>query len=315
MTLALSRRRYAVVDIGSNAVKFLVAEPLKTRLRILDEASLPTRLAEGILRTGELKPEAMARTFEVLGALRRRADALGVGALQPVATSAVRDSANRKRFLREAGRILRVPVRVLSGEQEAEAIFAGVALDPKFRRRGVISVEVGGGSAQWTEGRGGEITRRLSLPLGAVRLRERFVETHPVTPSGLHRMRAAVSGQLAPALAPYVMAGRQLVATGGTVNALVAVRLKQEKWDRRAVDHHVFTRADLARFLHRLAKMPLEKIRRLPGLPPKREDLVLPGGVVFLATMDVLGAKEMTVSVRGFRDALLHRLIRESEAA
>lgn len=309
---ASPRRRYAIVDIGSNSVKFLVGEPLKTKLKVIAEASLPTRLAEGILRSGELKPEAMARTFEALTELRQRADELGVEALRPVATSAVRDSSNRKKFLREAGKILREPVIILSGEQEAEAIFAGVSLDPSFKKQGVISVEVGGGSAQWTEGALEEISHRLSLPLGAVRLRERFIKDHPVTPAILNLMRAAVGDQLDHALKLYALKNKRLVATGGTITSLVAVRLKLKEWNRNAIDHFVFTKADLARFLNRLSKLPLDKIRKLPGLPPKREDLILPGGVVFLATMDVLGAKELTVSVRGFRYALLHRLIQEN---
>jgi len=311
MTPAPQRNRYAIVDIGSNSVKFLAGEPLKTKLKIIDEASLPTRLAEGLLRSGELKPEAMERTFEVLAQLRARADELGVTALRPIATSAVRDSTNRKKFLREAGKILRETVRVLSGTQEAEAIFAGVSLDPYFRKQGVISIEVGGGSAQWTEGTEGHIRHKLSLPLGAVRLRERFVKDHPVTPAVLDRMRAALGDQLGQALKAYSLEDKQLVGTGGTITTLVAVMKKLKEWRPEEIDHFVLRKADLSRFLTRLSKMPLAKIVKLPGLPPKREDLILPGGCVFLATMDVLEAKELSISVRGLRYALLHRLIQE----
>ncbi|MEM1058234.1 MAG: Ppx/GppA phosphatase family protein [Verrucomicrobiota bacterium] len=311
MTPASPRRRFAIVDIGSNSVKFLAGEPLKTKLKIIDDASIPTRLAEGLLRTGELKAEAMKRTFDVLRELRERADGLGVEALRPIATSAVRDSSNRKRFLREAGSILGETVRILSGVQEAEAIFAGVSLDPHFKRHGIISVEVGGGSAQWTAGDNTGVEHRLSLPLGAVRLRERFIPDHPVTPAVLGSMRKALGEQLGLALAPYSLDGKRLVGTGGTVTTLVAVMRKLKVWDPRKVDHTVLRKEDLSRFLNRLSKLPLGQIRKLPGLPPKREDLMIPGGCVFLATMDVLGAEEMTISVRGLRYALLHQLVQE----
>src|SRR5476651_1807035 len=119
--------RYAVFDLGSNSIKFLVAETRAGRVRVLQEQSIGTRLAEHLIDTCELRPEAIARTLAALRQLRAQAAALGVEHFRAVATSAVRDSRNRRAFLKAVREILGFPARLLSGNEEAETIFTGVS--------------------------------------------------------------------------------------------------------------------------------------------------------------------------------------------
>ena len=174
--------RYAVFDLGSNSIKCVMAETRARGVRILHEESVSTRLAEHLIDTCELRPEAIARTLDALRQLRAKANDLGIERFRAVATSAVRDSRNRREFLRAAREVLGFPVRLLSGVEEAETIFSGVTADPHWRGKDIFILDIGGGSAEWVQGRHGKMEKRISLPLGAARLRERFLHEYPVAP-------------------------------------------------------------------------------------------------------------------------------------
>jgi exopolyphosphatase/guanosine-5'-triphosphate,3'-diphosphate pyrophosphatase len=226
-----------------------------------------------------------------------------------VATSAVRDSKNRKAFLRRAKEALGFPVRLLSGDEEGEAIFSGVAADPHWRKQDLLVVDVGGGSAEWVTGRGLKVAQRLSLPLGCVRLRERFVTHYPVGLATVERLCAALHEQLQPALAHYNLGSRRLVGTGGTVTCLAAMQQKLRKFDPAKVDHYVLRRAQIRQQLERLSRLSLAQLKRESGLPAKRVDLIIPGAAVFYVTMEILGAHRVVASVRGLRYGILQALL------
>lgn len=300
--------RYAVFDIGSNSVKFLVAEWDGADLRALDHRSFTTRLVEGVLTTGLLAEDAVARTEAVLHTLRGAADHWRAERRLAAATSAVRDSRNRKQFLKRASQSLSCPVLLLSGEEEAEITFQGVAADPAFRNRELLVADVGGGSSQWIQGRDAQIDARLSLPLGCIRVRDRFVSGYPVGGKLLASMLLTLEKQIREALRDFSARNRALVAVGGTATALAA--LAQELPQFEAEKIHLFSLpADtLERILEELARSDLERLQALPGVPSKRADIFVPGIAVFFATLAALGIDRLTVSVRGLRHGLVERL-------
>ena len=304
--------RYAVFDLGSNSIKFIVAEKRGARVRVVCERSIPTRLAENLIDTAVLRPEAMARTIEALRELRAEATTLGVERFRAVATSAVRDSRNRREFLKAARAVLGFPVRLLSGTEEAETIFAGVLADPHWRGRDVFIIDIGGGSAEWVQGGHGKLERRLSLPLGAVRLRERFLHHYPVDSDTALLLVETVREQLRHPLAHYQLgARRRLVATGGTATCLAAIYKVLPDFDPRKVDHSTFTLEQIRALLGSFTGKSLHALKQIPGLPPKRADLIIPGTAVLLATMELLGAKRVGVSVCGLRYGVLTALTRD----
>jgi exopolyphosphatase/guanosine-5'-triphosphate,3'-diphosphate pyrophosphatase len=305
--------RYAVFDLGSNSIKCVMAETRGRSLRILHEESIGTRLAEDLISTCELKPEAMERTLDALRELRAKAAKHGIEKFRAVATSAVRDSRNRREFLRAAKEVLGFPVRLLSGTEEAETIFNGVTADPHWRGRDIFILDIGGGSAEWVQGRHGKLEKRISLPLGAVRLRERFLHEYPVAPDTAGLLVETVRGQIAHPLAHYTLDPRRLIGTGGTITCLVAIHKKLAHFDPHKVDHTSLSIGEVEELLHSFTGKKLEKLREMPGLPPKRADLILPGTAVVLATMQLLGAKRLHVSVRGLRYGVLTAAIQEEE--
>jgi exopolyphosphatase/guanosine-5'-triphosphate,3'-diphosphate pyrophosphatase len=300
--------RYAVFDLGSNSIKFIVAETrgkVPGAFRVLRERSISTRLAEHLIDTAELRPEAMARTLTALRELRAEAAELGVETFRAVATSAVRDSRNRREFLKAAREVLGFPVRLLSGTEEAETIFAGVTADAFWRGKDVLILDIGGGSAEWVQGRGGKLERRLSLPLGAVRLRERFLHHYPVDPDTADLLVETVREQIRHPLAHYGLEGRRLIGTGGTATCLAAIHKVLPDFDPRRIDHASFTLEQIRALLRSFTRKSLHALKQIPGLPAKRADLIIPGTAVLLATMELLGAKRLSVSVRGLRYGVL----------
>jgi exopolyphosphatase/guanosine-5'-triphosphate,3'-diphosphate pyrophosphatase len=307
--------RYAVFDLGSNSIKFLVAETRAGRVAVLRELSIGTRLAEHLIDTCELRPEAMARTLEALRSLRAEAATLGAEHFRAVATSAVRDSRNRREFLRAARDVLGFPVRLLSGAEEAETIFHGVNADPHWRDKDLFILDIGGGSAEWVQGNHSRLEKRISLPLGAVRLRERFLHSYPVAVDTAALLVETVRGQITHPLSSYALGPRRLVGTGGTVTCLAALHKGLAEFDPRRIDHLSLTLEQIRALLHRFTGRTLAQLRAIPGLPPKRADLIIPGTAVVLATMELLGAKRLGVSVRGLRYGVLTAAIHETESA
>lgn len=307
--------RYAVFDLGSNSIKFLVAETAGHRIRIICELSISTRLAEHLIDTCELRPEAIARTLTALRHLRGEADKLGATEFRAVATSAVRDSRNRREFLKAAREVLGFPVRLLSGNEEAETIFRGVQADTHWRDRDLFILDIGGGSAEWVQGHGEKMERRISLPFGAVRLRERFLHSYPVAPDTAALLVETIRAQIAHPLAHYSLNGRRLVGTGGTITSLAAIHQGLAHFDPHRIDHTSLTLAEVRALMHRFTNRTLEELRAIPGLPAKRIDLIIPGTAVALATMELLGAKRLGVSVRGLRYGVLSAAIHEQNAS
>jgi exopolyphosphatase/guanosine-5'-triphosphate,3'-diphosphate pyrophosphatase len=303
--------RYAVFDLGSNSIKFLVVETGANRIRVLQELSISTRLAEHLIDTCELRPEAMERTLEALRVLRAEAEKLGVRHFRAVATSAVRDSRNRREFLRAARAVLGFPVRLLSGTEEGETIFVGVNADPHWRGKDLFILDIGGGSAEWVQGRHGKMEKRLSLPLGAVRLRERFLHQYPVAADTAALLIETVRGQIAHPLAHYALGARRLVGTGGTATCLAAIHKKMTEFDPHKVDHTTLTLDQIRALMDRFTGRTLEQLRAIPGLPAKRADLIIPGTAVVLATMELLGASRLGVSIRGLRYGVLTTALAE----
>jgi exopolyphosphatase / guanosine-5'-triphosphate,3'-diphosphate pyrophosphatase len=305
--------RYAVLDLGSNSIKCIMAETRGRGVRVLHEESIGTRLAEHLIDTAELRPEAIARTLTALRHIRAKADKLGIDQFRAVATSAVRDSRNRREFLRAAREVLGFPVRLLSGTEEAETIFSGVTADPHWRGKDVFILDIGGGSAEWVQGRHGKMEKRISLPLGAVRLRERFLHTYPVAQDTAGLLIETIRGQIAYPLTDYSLGSRRLVGTGGTITCLIAIHKKLTHFDPKKIDHTSLSVAQVRALLRSFMGRTLEELRAVPGLPAKRADLIIPGTAVVLATMELLGASRLHVSVRGLRYGVLTAAIREHE--
>jgi exopolyphosphatase/guanosine-5'-triphosphate,3'-diphosphate pyrophosphatase len=309
--------RYAVLDIGTNTVKLLVADYDGGELKPLLEHSETTRIGQGVAGNGRLLPEAVERTVEVVGHFADEARKLGAQRFLGFATSAVRDASNREEFRRAFHARTGFDCEVISGNREAGMIFIGATSQAEWREREVIVFDIGGGSIEFIRGRRGTIDFKVSLDCGAVRVTELFLKSDPPSRSEL----AALDGHVRALLQspdppiPRPLEPMPLLGTGGTISCLASVALKCPLPDPARIDGHRLTLDRLIELLDHLASMPLAQRRQVRGLPPKRADIIVAGAAILVAGVEFLGQSEITVSARNLRHGAVLQLARETTAA
>jgi exopolyphosphatase / guanosine-5'-triphosphate,3'-diphosphate pyrophosphatase len=254
------------VDLGTNSTRLLVADVEAGTLREVARSLRITRLGEEVDTRRRLLPTAIARVRNVLTDYRRELDALGADRTLAVATSAVRDAENGEAFLGEVEWSYGFSTRLLSGDEEASLTYRGVTngreIDP-----GTLIVDIGGGSTELILP-----DRHVSMDVGCVRLTERFGED------------ADAAGRYVNAALPdWTVSGA--IGVAGTVTSLAALDLGLVDYDAERIHGHVLTAAAVGEQLARLASLPLEQRRELPGLEPERAPVIVAGAAILQAVL------------------------------
>jgi exopolyphosphatase/guanosine-5'-triphosphate,3'-diphosphate pyrophosphatase len=296
--------RYAVIDVGTNSVKFHVAEHQRDGAwrRLVDRAEV-TRLGEGLEEHGEIAPAAEQRTIAALAVMAGDAREHGVRAVAAVGTAGLRMARNREAVLAAIRERAGVSVEVVSGEEEARlAYLAAVAsLGPALESAAVF--DTGGGSSQFTFGRGAVVDERFSVDVGAVRLTARFGLARAVTPDVVRSVRAALAIDLA------CLDGRPqpraVVGLGGAVTNLTAVMHGLPAYDPDVVQGSVLRVDEIDRQIALYASRDADGRRAVVGLQPQRAEVILAGACIIRTILEKLGAPSLTVSDRGLRHGVL----------
>jgi exopolyphosphatase / guanosine-5'-triphosphate,3'-diphosphate pyrophosphatase len=291
--------RVAVVDIGTNSTRLLVADVEDGRLAAeLERETEVTRLGEGVDRAGRLSADAMARVFGTCATYRDAIDGRGAERVVAVLTSAVRDAANGEEFRDELRRRFGFDAKTISGDREARLTYRG-ATSWREHREPLLVLDIGGGSTELVIGAGEDVEFHVSTRIGSVRFTERHLRADPPTPASLAACREAVHAGLESAVPEDVRrrpaAG---IAVAGTPTSFAAVELGLEPYDRERVHGHRLTREACERILGELAVLPLDERRRVPGLHPDRAPTIVAGGVILADTMEIFGLAAMEVSER-----------------
>ncbi len=296
--------RYAAIDVGTNSVLLLVASRLETgRFEAVVERGEITRLGRGVDKSRVLAAEAIEDTVRVLESFARDAREHGARGIVVSATSAARDAKNGPEFLAEVKRRTGLEVEIISGAEEARLSFSSALAD--FGGAGpLVVLDIGGGSTEFIYGDAtGGIAFRHSFDVGAVRMTERFITTDPPAEAELTALRAHLARTFASL--PPPPPGARLVGVAGTVTTLSAVARKIDPYDAATVHGGALSLADVESTIARLAHLPLQLRRTVPGLQPKRADVIIAGGLVLAAAMQALHVQSATVSDRGLRWGLL----------
>jgi len=298
--------RLAAIDVGTNTVLLLVAERRGNALAPVLERAEITRLGRGVDASGRLDPAAIQDTVAVVASYAADARRLGAGEIVCVATSAARDASNGAEFFAAAEAAAGLLPQVISGDEEARLVYASAWRD--FGGGGPLAVlDVGGGSTEFTVGDGSAPRARTSLQVGAVRLTERHVRGDPIPAPELAALRSAAREALLP-VAPLARGapGARLVGVAGTVTTLEAVKQALPSYDAQRVHGATLARADVEALVERLAALPVRARAALPGMEPKRADVIVAGAVVVAEAMRAGGYDRLVVSDRGVRWGLLH---------
>jgi exopolyphosphatase/guanosine-5'-triphosphate,3'-diphosphate pyrophosphatase len=182
--------RRAVIDVGTNSVKVLVADVAGREVRPVWEESTQTRLGSGLYAAHRLQPEPVAQTAAAVAGFTQTAREHGAESIRIIATSAARDAVNAAELISAIETAAGIGVRVISGEQEARWVFQGVTTDPELAHPPLLLLDVGGGSTEFILGRGDQVHYCASVPLGTVRWLERMPHADPPTAAELADCRA-----------------------------------------------------------------------------------------------------------------------------
>jgi len=304
--------RLAAIDVGTNTIRLIVAEVQDDdTYRILDEEREMVRLGEKLDRTGRLSDAAVERALEAIGKMKAIADGFAVAEVRAIATSAVREAANGRGFVREVLRQHRLRIEVISGEEEAQLAFRSAARHFDLEGRSTAVVDIGGGSVEVILSAGAAIDQVYSLPLGAVRVTERLVRSDPLRKKHWKAMKAEIDRSIRETIRQPAHRAEIMIGSGGTFTALAHM----SKWEREgrhgSVQGYVLTPAEVIHLLDRLREAPLEARRQIPGLSSDRADIIVAGASVISRLMRRLGSQRILVNERGIRDGLLLHMISE----
>jgi exopolyphosphatase/guanosine-5'-triphosphate,3'-diphosphate pyrophosphatase len=312
---------FAAIDIGSNSVRLKIASVQQHRLKTLHEDREVVRLGESVFQTGVISPDAMANTIRALKRFQKAVQLHVVDKIRVVATSAMRDARNAAAFTAWVKSATGWQVEVISGLEEGRLIHLGVVtLEPGARGRCLL-IDLGGGSCEITLSDQGRIKEMVSLPLGAVRLQQEFLRSDPPEKQDIARLKQYIERELRRAERKMGTPKVSLViATSGTAAALAeaSVALSAKMPVRKTMPKSfvrlkpsVAKTEDVRRLAERLAKMNNAQRASVPGIGPRRSEIVVGGALVYALLLERLGLKGFRYSPLGLGNGILEQMLAE----
>lgn len=304
--------RIAAIDVGSNSVHLVVAEVAADgRLQIIERAREQVELGAGGLERSEITPEAFQRGVDALTNFHHTLRSLRVEAVHTAATSAVREASNGEDFCRAVRNATGLHLRIVTGHDEARLIWLGARDAVDFRAGPALLVDLGGGSIEFVLCTHDRTLAEASLPLGHIRMAERFHQHDPMGRTELADLRAHLRGALE--RLPRALRGRSyatMVATSGAARTLARMatlaRGGQPEHDHGLLLH----RGELDLLVHELTTRRASRFSEIPGMDPKRRRTLPAAAVVFSEVMTRFGADQLLTSEFAMREGLLHDWIR-----
>ena len=292
--------RVAVVDIGTNSTRLLVADTGGGGVEELDRRSTVTRLGEGVDASGRLGEAPQQRVLAALEEYAESIESHGCEHRLAVMTSAVRDADNGARFAATVRDRFGLDARTLSGDDEARLTYLGATA---ARDRGdatpLLVVDVGGGSTELVTGARGAMDFHISTQAGVVRHTERHLHTDPPAREEMEALARDVRAVFEAAVPPEVRARvRAAVAVAGTATSVAAIDAGIEPYDPTRVEGRVVQASRLAEISGRLAALPLEERRAVPGLHPDRAPTIIAGTILLAQVLEAFGLEQFEASER-----------------
>jgi len=277
--------------------------------RVLDEDREMTRLGRGLYRDGRLGDTPMQQSLQALGRMKAIADGFAVAELRAIATAAVREAANGRDFVSEAWRRHRVRLEVVPAEEEARLAFRSVTRHFDLDDQLTAIVDIGGGSTEVILAAGGLVEQVVSLPLGAVRLAERYCKSDPLRQKHWKALRRTIDQTIADAIGKPPFAAEVMIGSGGTFTNLAEMAQAERDGKVTTARDYQLSRAEITRLLARLTETPLDARRQIQGLNPQRADIIVAGVAVIARLTRWLGIQRVLVNDRGVRDGVLLSMI------
>lgn len=288
--------RVAVVDMGTNSTRLLVADVEGERIRELERRSTVTRLGRGVDTSRKLALEAIDDVCETMADYVRLYTDMKPDRVVALATSAVRDAENRGAFTGELRERFALDARILSGDDEARLTYLG-AIHERPPARETLVVDIGGGSTELVIGTGTDATFHASLQAGTVRHTERHVQHDPAAAGELERLADDVRTLIDGALTGSDFArAKKGIGVAGTPTSLAAIDQRLDPYDPDRVHGYTLSLGSIQHIYSELAAKPLAERLEVPGLHPGRAPTIVAGVVILIQVMRAFGLTEIEVS-------------------
>ncbi len=293
-------RPVAVVDIGSNSVRLVVYESLSRAPTTLFNEKILAGLGRGVSASGRLAEESVAMALAALVRFRKLCDQIGVSNIRVLATAAVRDAENGADFIQAAESVLREPVNVLSGKDEARYSAQGV-MSGFWRPDGFVG-DLGGGSLELVDLKGKEIGQGRTFPLGGIRLEEDsggdVAVASKIASQALEKADWLREGE-----------GRDFYAVGGTWRSLARLHMTQTGYSLNVIDHYVIPASEALEFCRVIAHSELDTIDSIEVISKQRRPLLPFGAVVLEQVLRKVRPRRIVLSALGVREGLLYDMM------
>lgn len=302
--------RVAAIDLGTNSVRLIVAEvDGPDGYRVLDDEREQTRLGHRLHETGRIDLETGQRTLDALERMQAIAEGYQVAELRAVGTAALRAATNGPAFVEAARDRFGLEIEVIDAEEEAELAMRSVRRNFPLGEGAAAIVDIGGGSMEVVFTTAGLVNEVYSMPLGAVVLTERYVDSDPIGAADWRRLRSAIDEELEQHIGKPPFPTPDLIGSGGTFTAIASLAMHDRRGELGPVQGYSMTRAEFEHQLRRLREAPLALRRRFSGLNADRADIIVAGAAAVARLANRLDVSRILINDRGIRDGLLLEMI------
>jgi exopolyphosphatase/guanosine-5'-triphosphate,3'-diphosphate pyrophosphatase len=300
--------KVSAIEIGTNSIKFLIARYHADGMEILDKSTIVNRLSRSMYDSNCISDEAIENGIRIIGDLIQRSNHQAARMVAIFSTSVLRDAHNRQKFIAKVRDLYGIPLEVISGEQEA--FFAFKACSVLARDDGTPGrddsfavIDIGGGSTEFTAGHRNEIAWKKSIDMGAVRLTEMFIRHDPVSEAEIE----AISNFIHEKMSEHSLSlsGLKLIGTGGTVKTL-GTMFRHENFENEGAVHGLTVQRDqIEQLYYHLVKLTIGERGGIPGLNPKRADVIVAGALILLTVMREFDLNQIMISASGVLEGFL----------
>jgi exopolyphosphatase / guanosine-5'-triphosphate,3'-diphosphate pyrophosphatase len=304
---------FAAIDIGSNSCRLKIARVVQHQLKVLHEDREVTRLGGSVFETGVVSPESMAATLEALKRFYRATQLHGADKVRAVATAAMRDARNARAFLAWVRDETGWDVEIISGLEEGRLIHRGIMNNEPGTAGRCLLIDVGGGSCEISLSEHKRIKETVSIPLGAVRLTEEFLQSDPPSKEDIARLKQFIARELRKAerrVQPVQV--QTVIATSGTAAALSEASHLVEK-QRSGKKSLVTLTQNVRKLTEKLTKMNNEARMSVQGVGPRRSEIIVAGAQVFAGLLEAYKLPGFRYSPMGLRDGILAQMLAEKD--
>lgn len=305
---------FAAIDVGSNTIRLLIGKIEDNRIIDVYSDRKITRLGNNVEQTGILQDENIEASIKVLEEFSYLIAKYGVKYVKAVATSALREASNSDFFIRRVFDDTGILIEVISGEKEADLTLKGILSSfPAVECRTLFShsafiVDIGGGSTEWILYRDTYHVDKGSIPVGVIKLTQRFIKTDPISEPDINELSAEIISilkNLKTRIENYISRQTRLIGTAGTFTTIASIDLELDEYSRERIHLHTLPLTRLHEMSKKLLPLSLEERKKVRGLEPERADLIIPGILFTISIMEIFKFDNLTISDYGLLEGAL----------